>query len=587
MSDNQARRGVSFLKDLSHESDRYLHTQPPFEEGTPVRIIPLGGSEEIGGRNMTVIEYGKDIIIVDMGLKFPEEDQPGIDYLIPNPSYLKGKEDKIRGVVITHGHMDHIGAVPQVMGMIGNPPIYATPLTMAMMQRRQAEHVTAPKLNGHVVRPGEQIRLGCFTVDILHINHSIPDSTALKIQTPEGTLVHTGDFKIDKEPMGEEPADLQLYRSIGDEGVDILLSDSTDVRKPGSAVSETTIHNNIDAIFEQAEGRVLVALFSSALNRLQQIINISEKYGRYVVTEGYSMRNNIQIIQELNYAHFSPKVIISPQEAQKLPPEKVTILCTGSQGEDKAALMRIANKEHRFFQIEKGDTVIFSSSVIPGNEGSIQHLKDLISRQRAKIIHYRMMDVHVGGHAPQADLKLMLELIRPRYLQPIYGDFHSLRMHKDMAVSVGMDPNHVLLTDNGRVVELYQGQARVTTERVPAHNMMVDGLGVGDLHEIVIRDRQHMAQDGIITAIVVIDKNKRKVLQDPEIISKGFVYMKSSYKLIETIQHKVREIAESKMSKDMDPNEDYIKKAIQEELGSFLYEKTHRRPMILPALMEV
>ena len=582
------RAGVTFLKDLSHESDRYLNTKEPFPEGTKtVRIIPLGGSEEIGGRNMTIIEYGKDIIAVDMGLKFPEEDQPGIDYLIPNPSYLRGKEDNIRGILITHGHMDHIGGVPHVMGMIGNPPIYATPLTMAMMHRRQAENPLAPALNGHVVKPGDVFKLGVFTIHVLHINHSIPDSTALKIETPEGVIVHTGDFKIDKTPLGEEPADLDMYKRIGDEGVTVFLSDSTSIAKPGTAISETTIQTNLDEIFQEAKGRVIAATFSSMLNRLQQIIKISEKYGRSVVIEGFSMRTNLGLMKELNYTDYNDKVIITPQEAMKLPPEKVTILCTGTQGEDNAALMRIANREHRNFHIEKGDTVIFSSSVIPGNEDSVQRVKDLLARQRAKIIHYKMMDVHVGGHAPREDLRMMLELIRPQYLQPIYGDFYSLKQHKDMAVESGMDPDNVLLTDNGRVIELYNGEARVTTERVPAHNMMVDGLGIGDLQEVVIRDRQLMAQDGIITAIVLIDPETKKVTQDPEIISKGFVYMKSSFKLIQAIQEEVKIIAEKKMSKDMAPNEEYIKTAIREELGQFLYQKTQRRPMILPVVVEV
>lgn len=589
MKGTTIKRGTTFIRDLSHESDRYLNTKPSFPKSDKptLRIIPLGGSEEIGGRNMTVIEYGKDIIAVDVGLKFPEEDQPGIDYIVPNPQYLRDKLDNLRAVLITHGHMDHIGGVPQVMSMIGNPPIYATPLTMAMMHRRQSENTTLPPLNGHVVKHGETLRFGVFTVTFLHINHSIPDSAALKIETPEGVILHTGDFKIDETPLGEEPADLDMYRQIGDEGVMLLLSDSTGAQKPGTAISETTIQTNLDTIFEGAKGRVIAATFSSMLNRLQQIIKISEKYGRKVVVEGFSMRTNLQLLKDLGYTDFNQKVIISAQEALKMPPEKVTILCTGSQGEDNAALMRIANKEHRFFQVDKGDTIIFSSSVIPGNEGSIQKLKDQLARQRARIIHYKMMDVHVGGHAPREDLKRMLELIRPKYIQPIYGDFYSLKLHGEIAKELGMDRDHILLTDNGRVVEVRDGEARVTTERVPAHNLMVDGLGVGDLREVVIRDRQHMAQDGMITVIVLVDPKTGKVTQDPEVISKGFVYMKSSFKLVQTIQNEVRKIVESKISQGSEPNQEYIKRAITEQLGEFIFEKTQRRPMVLPTVIEL
>ncbi len=589
MNETTIKRGTTFIRDLSQESDRYLNTKPSFPKSDKptLRIIPLGGSEEIGGRNMTVIEYGKDIIAVDLGLKFPEEDQPGIDYIVPNPTYLRDKLDNLRAVLITHGHMDHIGGVPQVMSMIGNPPIYATPLTMAMMHRRQSENTSLPPLNGHVVKHGETLRFGVFKVTFLHINHSIPDSAALKIETPEGVILHTGDFKIDETPLGEEPADLDMYRRIGDEGVLLLLSDSTGAQKPGTAISETTIQTNLDTIFEGAKGRVIAATFSSMLNRLQQIIKISEKYGRKVVVEGFSMRTNLQLLKDLGYTDFNEKVIISAQEALKMPPEKVTILCTGSQGEDNAALMRIANKEHRFFHVDKGDTVIFSSSVIPGNEGSIQKLKDLLARQRARIIHYKMMDVHVGGHAPREDLKRMLELIRPKYIQPIYGDFYSLKLHGDIAKELGMDRDHILLTDNGRVVEVLNGEARVTKERVPAHNLMVDGLGVGDLREVVIRDRQHMAQDGMITVIVLVDPKTGKVIQDPEVISKGFVYMKSSFKLVQAIQKEVRAIVEGKISEGSGPNQEYIKRAITEQLGEFIFEKTQRRPMVLPTVIEL
>jgi len=588
-NNSKIKRGTTFVKDLSHKADQYLNAQEPFDtKDTILKIIPLGGSEEIGGRNMTVIEYGKDIIVIDIGMKFPEEDQPGIDYIIPNPSYLKGKEDKIRAVLITHGHMDHIGGVSQVMSMIGNPAIYAPALPLAMMQRRQGEFTTLPPLNGHIAKLNEKIRLGVFTVTFLHINHSIPDSTMIKIETPEGVILHTGDFKIDATPVGEAPADLEMYKKIGDEGVLLLLSDSTSASKPGRLVSEMTIQNNIDHIFENATGKIIVTTFSSTLNRIQQMINLSEKYNRKVVIEGFSMKTNIHILHEIGYANFSPQTLISAQEARNLPPENLTIICTGAQGDERSALTRIANKEHRNFQIEPGDTVVFSSSVVPGNEESVQKIKDSLAKQRANIIHYKMMEVHVSGHAQKEDLKQLLEIIRPKYLQPIYGDFYALKSHSDLAQEVGMSRDNILLTDNGRVIQVYKGEARVTTQKVNASNMMVDGLGVGDLKEMVIRDRQSLAQDGILTIVVLLDLKQGKIIRDPEIVSKGFVHIQTSTKLLDSIKERVREHIEKKLSREgQDQSIEDIQQSIREDLGLFLFKTTHRRPMIIPVIIEI
>jgi ribonuclease J len=583
------KRGTTFVKDLSHQANKYLNAKEPFDtKDTLLKIIPLGGSEEIGGRNMTVIEYGKDILVIDIGMKFPEEDQPGIDYIIPNPSYLKGKEENIRAVLITHGHMDHIGGVSQVMSMIGNPPIYAPALPLAMMQRRQSEFTNLPSLNGHVAKLNEKLRFGVFTVTFLHINHSIPDSTMIRIETPEGVILHTGDFKIDATPVGEEPADLEMYKKIGDEGVLLLLSDSTSASRPGRLVSEMTIQNNIDHIFENATGKIIVTTFSSTLNRIQQMINLSEKYNRKVVIEGFSMKTNIQILHEIGYAKFSPQTIITAQEASKMPPENITIICTGAQGDERSALTRIANKEHRNFQIEPGDTVVFSSSVVPGNEESVQKIKDALARQRANIIHYKMMEVHVSGHAHKEDLKQLLEIIRPKYLQPIYGDFFSLKSHSDLAQEVGMPKDNILLTDNGRVIQVYKGEARVTTEKVNASNMMVDGLGVGDLKEVVIRDRQSLAQDGILTIVILLNLQQAKIIRDPEIVSKGFVHIQTSTKLLDSIKEKVKENIEQKLAKGGENQSiEYLQQAIKEDLGLFLFKTTHRRPMIIPVIIEV
>jgi ribonuclease J len=588
-NNSKMKRGTTFVKDLSHKANQYLNAKEPFDtKDNILKIIPLGGSEEIGGRNMTVIEYGKDILVIDIGMKFPEEDQPGIDYIIPNPSYLKGKEDNIRAVLITHGHMDHIGGVSQVMSMIGNPPIYAPALPLAMMQRRQGEFTTLPSLNGHVAKLNEKLRFGVFTVTFLHINHSIPDSTMIKIETPEGVILHTGDFKIDATPVGEAPADLEMYKKIGDDGVLLLLSDSTSASRPGRLVSEMTIQNNIDHIFENATGKIIVTTFASTLNRIQQMINLSEKYNRKVVIEGFSMKTNVQILHEIGYAKFSPQTLITAQEASKMPPENLTIICTGAQGDERSALTRMANKEHRNFNIEPGDTVVFSSSVVPGNEESVQKIKDALAKQRANIIHYKMMEIHVSGHAQKDDLKQLLEIIRPKYLQPIYGDFYALKSHSDLAQEVGMSRDNILLTDNGRVIQVYKGEARVTTEKVNASNMMVDGLGVGDLKEIVIRDRQTLAQDGILTIVILLNLQQAKIVRDPEIVSKGFVHIQTSTKLLDSIKEKVKENIEQKLAKGgEDQSIEYLQQAIREDLGLFLFKTTHRRPMIIPMIIEV
>jgi len=349
-----------------------------------------------------------------------------------------------------------------------------------------------------------------------------------------------------------------------------------------------TIQNNIDHIFENATGKIIVTTFSSALNRIQQMINLSEKYNRKVLIEGFSMKTNIQILHEIGYARFSPQTIISAQEARNLPPENLTIICTGAQGDERSALTRIANKEHRNFQIEPGDTVIFSSSVIPGNEESVQKIKDALAKQRANIIHYQMMEVHVSGHAHKEDLKQVLEIIRPKYLQPIYGDFYSLKSHSDLAQEVGMPRENILLTDNGRVIQVYKGEARVTTQKVNASNMMVDGLGIGDLKEMVIRDRQSLAQDGILTIVVLLDLKQSKIIRDPEIVSKGFVHIQTSTKLLDSIKERVKEHIEKKLEKEgqYQSIED-IQQSIREDLGLFLFKTTHRRPMIIPVIIEI
>jgi ribonuclease J len=552
-----------------------------------LRIIPLGGLEEVG-RNMTVFEYGNDIIIVDLGLQFPEEGMPGVDYIIPDTSYLKGKESHIRGVVITHGHYDHIGAIPHIIPEIGNPPIYTAQLTRGIIIKRQEDFKDRAPLNIHVIKKNDRIKLGIFEVEFFHVNHTIPDSMGLAIRTPAGTIVHTGDFKFDHSPVVDAPADISTIARIGAGGVLALMSDSTDSQTEGYSISEGSIGKTIGEIIKNAEGRVIVATFAALISRIQTVIDIAEKSGRHVAVDGYSMRTNVEIARELGYLKVRKGTLIPIHKIQDYPDKKIVILCTGAQGEANAVLMRIVNNEHRSIKIHQGDIVVFSSSVIPGNERTVQGVKDTLYRRGAKVIHYQMMDVHAGGHARQEDLKMMINLIRPKYLIPIHGTYYMLRMHGEQGEAVGMKPEQILIGENGRVIEFdREGRGRVTGEKVSTANIMVDGLGVGDVGEVVLRDRQVLARDGMFTIVVIIDGETKKIIGVPQVTSRGFIYVKENFDLVNATKRVVEKIIREKTSPDTSVNWDYIKNNIREAVGSFLYQKTQRRPMVLPVVIEV
>jgi len=551
-----------------------------------LRIIPLGGLEEVG-RNMVVFEYGDDIIIIDLGLQFPEEDMPGIDYIIPNTAYLKDKKDKIRGVVITHGHYDHIGAIPHSIGRLGNPPIYTAPLTRGMIMKRQEDFPNSPKLDIHPVKLTDKIKLGCFQVEFFHINHNIPDSMGIVIETPVGRIIHTGDFKFDHSPINEAPADLARITQLGQEGVLILMSDSTDAETPGHSLSESEIQKTLEEIFKGIEGRIITATFASLLTRIQEVIWLAEKFGRQVVVDGYSMKANVAIAKELGYLKTEKHTLISPKQANALPDNKVLILCTGAQGEGNAVLMRLATGEHRSLEIHPKDTVIFSSSVVPGNERSVQNLRDALYRKGAKVIHYEMMDVHAGGHAPSEDLKMMLNLVKPKFFMPIEGNYYMLKLHGELAESVGLPAENVMIASNGDVILLDQKSIQLSKEKVPANYVMVDGLGVGDVGEIVLRDRQAMSKDGMFVIITVVDSKTGRVHGEPDIISRGFVYLRESKEMLDQTREKVKEIVKQSAFNEHTVNWAYVKDNIRDKVGQFLYTKTQRRPMVLPVVIEI
>ncbi len=553
-----------------------------------LRIIPIGGLGEIG-KNMTVLEHDGRILIVDIGFRFPEEDMPGIDYIIPNIEYLKGKEDQIEGIVLTHGHMDHIGGLPYIIEKLKYPTIYTAPLTAGLIKKRHEEFKHLAKLDIEIITRNSHLELGPFHIDVLHINHNIPDAVALAIETPVGIVVHTGDFKIDFDPFIDKPADLDKIKRIGDRGVLVMLSDSTSADMEGHSISERTIYENLEKIVTEAKGRIIAATFSSLINRVQQLIELAEKHNRRIFLQGYSMRTNVEIARQLGYVKYKDStMIVDGAEANKLPPERVIVLGTGAQGEGNAMLMRIASGEHRFIKIEKGDTVVFSSSVIPGNERSVQMVKDLLAKQGAKIVHYQMMDVHAGGHGRKEDLKHMLQMVRPKYLIPVHGNFYMLKIHGEIGQAEGIPEKNVLLLENGNVAEFSKkGEAHILKQKVPAHYVMVDGLGVGDIREVVLRDRQTLASDGMFVIIAIIDSKTGKLRGEPDIITRGFVYIKESGRLINEARKRVIDIITKTEGPKHAINSPFLRDNLRDRIGEFLFIKTERRPMILPVIIEV
>ena len=550
-----------------------------------LKIIVLGGNEEVG-RNMTVLEYGRDLIIIDLGLQFPEEDMPGIDYIIPNISCLKGKQQKIRGIFITHGHYDHIGAIPHLMADLGNPTIYSSDLTLAMIAKRQEDYKNGTNLKLQSVKTSDVIKAGCFTVRFFGVSHNIPTSMGLIIDTPVGKIVHTGDFKLDLNETGDSPTEIDKIAALGKQNVLALLSDSTNAPQPGHQMSESEIQHNLDDIIKNASGRVIMGTFASLLGRVQQIILAAEKFHKKVVIDGYSMKTNVEIARALGYLKIKKDTLISIKDTHRYPKNKILIMCTGAQGEDRAVLMRIANKEHKDLKVEPGDTIVFSSSVVPGNERSVQRLKDSLYREGAEVIHYQMMDVHAGGHAKGEDLKFLINLIKPRYFIPVEGNHSFLRIHAKIAASAGINPKNILVADNGQIMEFTNHSGVLTDKKVVSDYVFVDGLGVGDVSNIVLRDRQMMAADGMIVVIATIRTRTGQLVQNPDLISRGFIYMKENKKLVEETRNKVKSIL-----KDYNPktsaNDAYIKDKIRNEIGRFLFQKTERRPMVLPVIIEV
>ena len=552
-------------------------------KSSPLKIIPLGGLLEVG-KNITVFEYENEIIIVDCGLAFPEDDMLGVDLVIPDISYLEKNKDKIKGLVITHGHEDHIGAIPYLLKQI-NVPIYATKLTAGLIKNKLEEHKLLKSTKLKIVKQGEKINLGKMKVEFIRSCHSIPDSVALAIHTPVGIIVHTGDFKVDYTPIDGEKMDFGRLAELGNKGVLALLSDSTNSERKGFTMSERTVGTVLDKLFLNCTKRIVVATFASNVHRVQQIVNSAVKYGRKVAVCGRSMINVIKTAVELGYMNVPENTFIDIDMIKNYTDEQLVILTTGSQGEAMSALTRMASGEHRKVELTPNDLVIISANPIPGNEKYVSKVIDDLMQIGAEVVYSSLADVHVSGHACQEEQKLMLSLVRPKYFLPVHGEYRQLMAHAKTAVQVGIPPENIFIMNNGRVMELTENSAKMTGV-VQSGKILVDGLGIGDVGNIVLRDRQHLSQDGLIVVVLTMDSATGEVVSGPDIISRGFVYVKESENIMDEVKRTVqRELykCEEKGIKDWSS----IKSNLKDGLRDYVFAKTKRNPMILPIIMEV
>ena len=548
-----------------------------------LKIISLGGLNEIG-KNLTVYEYGNDIIVVDCGMGFPDDDMYGIDVVIPDVSYLIKNQSKIRGIFITHGHEDHIGAIPYVLRSV-NAPIYATRMSAGLIQLKLEEHRLVSKTKMITCEAGDVIQAGKFSVEFIHVNHSIADAVAFAIKSPVGTVVHTGDFKIDTTPIQGGMIDLARFGALGREGVLALLADSTNVERPGYTRSESSVGNSFDVLFKGCEERIIVTTFASNVDRIQQIINVAARYGRRVAVTGRSMENAMKVSTALGYMNIPDGVLMDLNHIKSLPKNKVCIITTGSQGETMSALSRMAFSTHRQVDIQPGDKVIVSASTIPGNENAMGNVINELYRKGADVVNERELPLHVSGHACQEELKIMHALLKPKFFIPVHGEQRHLKRHARLAQEMGMDPKHIIVSDIGKVIELTRNSCKITGT-VPAGKMLVDGLGVGDVGSVVLRDRKHLAQDGMIVVVVNLSSEDGSIISGPDIITRGFVYVKESGDLMEELKEIATEAVEDCISQHI-TDWATIKASIKSALSNYLYKHTKRNPMILPVIMEI
>ena len=550
----------------------------------PMRIIPLGGLDEIG-KNITLFEYGNDIIIVDCGITFPDADMPGVDLVIPDFTYVLKNADRIRGIFLTHGHEDHIGSLPYLLKE-ARIPLYGTRLTLGLVEGKLREHGLSGMIELNVTNPGDVIKLGAFTVEFIHVNHSIPDAVALAIKTELGTIVHTGDFKIDTTPIDGDIIDLARFSQLGREGVLLMMSDSTNATRPGYTMSERKVGESFESLFRKAEKkRLIIATFSSNIHRIQQIVDCAVRYGRKVAVVGRSMLNVVQVGMDLGYLQIPENVLINISLINRYSDDQLVIITTGSQGEPMSALHRMAFSDHRKVEISPNDCIIISASPIPGNEKLVSKVIDELMKLGAEVVYEKMYEVHVSGHACQEEQKLLMGIVKPKFFMPVHGEQTHLRKHAELALSMGIPKEIILITSIGRVVELTAKSMKVGG-LVPAGRVMVDGLGVGDVGSIVLNDRKHLAQDGIIVVVMTIDSASGEIVSGPSLVSRGFVYVRESEELIDEARVQAQRVAEHCVESGI---RDWttIKNKIKDELSGMMYERTKRSPMILPVIMEV
>ena len=547
-----------------------------------VRVVPIGGVGEIG-KNCTVIEFGDDAVIIDCGLTFPGAEHLGVDLILPDFAYLREIQPKLRAILLTHGHEDHIGALPYALRDFPLP-LYGTPLTLGLVQVKLDEARLADGQKFHTVEAGDVVEVGPFRCEFFHMCHSIPDATGIAVHTPIGTIVHTGDFKLDYTPVDGRPPDIQTLGRLGRDGVLLLMADSTYADRPGYTPSEQVVAQTFDQIFAEAPGRIIVATFSSLVSRAQQVFDAAQAYGRKVALIGRSMERVHKVAAELGYVRVPEGLVVAAEDLDRYPAEEIAIVCTGSQGEPRSALVRMANHDHRNIEIAPDDTIIVSAAAIPGNEAQVNHTIDRLAHQGANVIYEQLRPVHVSGHASQEELKLVLTTLRPRFFMPVHGEFRHLVEHRRLAEGVGVPRDNILMAENGAVIDVTRDRAAIT-DYVEAGMVFVDGLGVGDVGETVLRDRRHLAEDGVVVVVAAVDHHTGKSVGTPDIISRGFVYAPESEDLLERAREQVRQTIDR--GDHPDPGVDYLQNKIRNALSRHLFQKTRRRPLVLPIVTEV
>lgn len=550
-----------------------------------LHFIPLGGLEEIG-RNCAYFEYGNEIVIIDAGIQFPEEETPGIDYIIPNVSSLEQRKSDIRGIILTHGHYDHIHALPYLIEKLGNPIIYCAEITKALVEKRFAEFPNLPKLKFEVVKDGTRVKISThFSAEFFYVDHTIPDAVGFILETPAGNMAHFGDFRVEYNRNGETE-NTDTFARLASKNIHTAFIDSTNADYEGHSLSEDIVVDELEKLIVSAKGRLIITTFASLLTRVAEIIKLAEKHGRKVALNGRSMKDNVQIAQGLGYMKIAKGTLITVEEVHQFPDNKIMVLSTGGQGEPNAGFTRIANGEHRHISFKKTDTVIFSSSVVPGNERSVQLLQDSISRQVDETYNSKLLDIHSSGHGLADDIEMVIRLVKPKFVMPLHAYYFKLKACAKIAVKAGIPKENAIILDNGQVAIMTKDTLVPTQDKVSTSYVMVDGLGVGDVEEIVLRDRLALAEEGMVVVIATIDHKTGRLLKNPDIISRGFIYLKENKEVLDQIRLKLRNLL-TRLPQQTHPELDYLKTLIRDQIGQYLYTKTKRRPMVLPVVIEI